>query len=78
MDLRRIKTRVDELLAASEVESEPPSTIVVLPENGRGPDSDAPYPRIERVGQAAIITYLVEDGAPDAAAIAALLGERAQ
>jgi hypothetical protein len=45
----------------------------LLPENFRGPDSDAPYPRIERAGQAAVITYLVTDGQPTPEAIRQLI-----
>jgi hypothetical protein len=73
MNLRGIRSRLDELLAAHAEENEPPSTIVLLPENGRGPASDAPYPRVERVGQAAVITYLIADGQPSADDIARLL-----
>jgi hypothetical protein len=72
MDLRRIRNRL-ELLAAHAGENEPPSTIVLLPENFRGPASDAPYPRIERVGQAAVITYLVADGQPSTEDIARMV-----
>ena len=73
MDLRRIRNRLDELLAAHAGENEPPSTIVLLPENFRGPASDAPYPRIARAGQAAVITYLVTDGQPTPEAIRQLI-----
>jgi hypothetical protein len=71
--LAGIRARLDELLTAHEGEDQPPSAVVLLPENFRGPASDAPYPRIERVGQAAVVTYLVSAGQPSAADIARMV-----
>jgi hypothetical protein len=71
--LAGIRARLDELLTAHEGENQPPSAVILLPENFRGPDSDAPYPRVERTGQAAVITYRVEAGQPPADDISRLL-----
>lgn len=59
--LAGIRARLDELLAARAVENEPPACIVLLPECHRGPPSDAPYPRVHRVGRTAIIVFLGEE-----------------
>lgn len=72
--LAAIRARLDELLAAHGEENERPSAVVVLPDDGRGPDADVrPWPRVNRVGRAAVITYRVEDGEPSPEAIRALI-----
>lgn len=58
-----IISRLNDLLEQQAEKDEPPSTIILLPENGKGPASDVrPYPRVNRVGRAAIIVYRPEDG----------------
>jgi len=65
--LAGIRARLDELLSARAVENERPTTVVLLPANGRGPASDVrPYPRVDRVGRSSIIVYRIEDGQPGA------------
>jgi len=73
MDLRRIRNRLDELLAAHEEENQPPAAVVVLPENHRGPDYSGPWPYARRTGACAVVVYQVEDGPPSTEAIARLL-----
>jgi len=76
--LKSLHSRLDRIAATmTPPEEGRPLAVAVLPENFRGPPSDAPYPRVQRAGNAATITYLLEDGAPDSAAIVALLGEAA-
>lgn len=76
LSLTKIRARLDDLLSDQRAKDEPPSTIILLPENGRGPDSDVrPYPRVNRVGRAAIIVYRPEDGQPTPEAIHQLLDE---
>jgi len=73
MDLKSLRSRLDRLLETQGPPSGPPECVGLLPENFRGPASDAPYPRIERAGQAAVITYLVTDGQPTPEAIRQLI-----
>ena len=73
MDLRSLKTRINRLLEAQGGGNEPPSAVLLVPENGRGPRSDTPYPRVFRTGKAAVIMYLPTDGQPDGATIARLI-----
>jgi hypothetical protein len=65
MDLRTLKNRIDRLLETQGPPDGPPECVVLLPENGRGPDSDAPYPRVQRVGRVVVITYLGEQPSRD-------------
>ena len=47
--LSGIRARLDHLFEARDEENKPPSTVVVLPDDGRGPASDVrPYPRLNR------------------------------
>ncbi|MBN2574931.1 MAG: hypothetical protein JXP73_10240 [Deltaproteobacteria bacterium] len=73
--LASLRARIDYLLAQRAPESEPPEAIFVLPENGRGPDSDdgLSLPRAHRVGPALVVTYRGEDGPPTGAELAELV-----
>ena len=73
--LAGIRARLDKLLAAHAESNERPSTVLLLPANGRGPDSGAPYPRTRRVGKALIIVYRLEDGQPSPEAIRQLVDQ---
>ncbi len=72
--LSTLKARVDQLLAERAKVDAESLTVAVLPDNGRGPVSDAPWPRINRTGNAVVVSYLPEDGAPTADGIAQLIG----
>lgn len=76
--LASLKARIGLLLAAHAESNEPPSTVLLLPSNGRGPDSGAPYPRTRRVGKALIIVYRLEDGIPSPEAIRQLVDQSVQ
>lgn len=72
--LATLRTRINKLLEAQADESGPPSVIVCLPRNGREPDADVrPWPRLDRVGPAAVVSYRLEDGQPSSEAIASLI-----
>ena len=77
MDLKSLQHRIARLRDTLATEESGPLVVAVLPENHRTPDSGEAYPRVQRTGNAATIVYRLEDGAPDSAAIAALLGEAA-
>ena len=73
--LAAIRARLDELLADEGGKDEPPSTIVLLPKNERSPVGDKrPYPRVDRVGRAAIVVYDPAHGQPTDNAIRQLIG----
>lgn len=73
-NLATLKARIDRLLEARGEENEPPAVLILLPACGREPVADTrPWPRMNRVGRAAVITYQPADGKPDAEAIAVLL-----
>ncbi|MGB8298318.1 MAG: hypothetical protein WCG85_23085 [Polyangia bacterium] len=76
MDLRSFNQRLARLLAArkqAEHAEAGPHTVVLLPNNSRGPAYAGPWPRVERTGRAVVITYLLEDGQPSGADIAAMV-----
>ena len=54
-----IRLRLEELLAAHAVENERPSVVTLLPFNARCPvtEEGGLFPRAQRVGRSAIITY---------------------
>jgi hypothetical protein len=62
--LAGIRARLDELLAAHEDEAGPPTVVILLPENYRGPAYTGPWPYVRRMGACAMIVYRVEDGQP--------------
>jgi len=71
-----IRARLDRLLEAQAAENEPPACVVLLPDNGRGPDADTrPLPRATRVGKVLVVTFDADMGQPDAATLAALVKE---
>ena len=82
MDLKAIKHRIDRLLETQGPPDGPPECVVLLPENGHGPDADddLPLPRIAwRNSKAACILYDVKAGQPPTADIDRLLaGEGTQ
>jgi hypothetical protein len=76
MDLRTIRSRIDRLLEAQGPPDGPPECVVLLPENGHGPDADddLPLPRIAwRNSKAACIVYRIEDGQPSTEDIARMV-----
>jgi len=74
MDLRRIRNRIDDLLAAHEDEVRPPTCVVLLPENHRD-NYTGPWPYVRRMGACAMIVYRIEDGQPDAETVRRLVAE---
>jgi hypothetical protein len=80
MDLRRIRNRLDELLAAHEEESGPPAAVILLPSNGREPidDIDEPLPRVRRTGAAAIVIYDPAMGQPTPEVLRQLIARTVQ
>jgi hypothetical protein len=62
--LAGIRARIDELMEAQGEENGPPSCVVLLPENHRGPNYDGPWPYARRMGAVATIIYRLEDGQP--------------
>ena len=76
MDLRSLNQRLARLLAArkqAEHAEAGPHTVVLLPNNSRGPAYAGPWPRVEHSGNATTIIYRVEDGQPSGADIAAVV-----
>ena len=77
--LQSLKARIDELLATHAKADPKPRTLLLLPDNGRGPAYPGPWPRIQRDDHMVLITYRVEDGQPSDEDIAKMLaGEGAQ
>ena len=65
MNLIALKLRLQRLLAAQTAALDPPTALVILPDDERGPDTDArPFPRANRVGSAAIVVYDPHAGPP--------------
>ncbi len=60
--LAGIRARLDELLSERHSSNGPPSCVILLPENHRGPDYDGLWPYVRRMGACATIIYKVEDG----------------
>jgi hypothetical protein len=80
-----LKARIGLLLAAGAEGNERPSTVVLLPHNGRGPkdlEDGEPdgrsWPRARRTGKALIIGYRLEDGMPGPEAIRQLVDQSVQ
>jgi hypothetical protein len=71
--LGALKKRVMELLAARAEANKQPTTMIVIPDNRRGPQTDEPWPRARRVGQAVIVTYRAQDGKPSPEQLAGLM-----
>jgi len=81
MDLRTIRSRIDRLLEAQGPVNGPPSTVILLPSNGHGPDADDdwPLPRIAwRNSKAACIVYRIEDGQPTPEVLRQLIARTVQ
>ena len=72
-----LRTRINKLLESQADESGPPSIILTLPCNGRGPDCEEaqPLPHANRVGPALVVTYDATKGQPAAAELAELVRE---
>jgi len=70
-----LRTRINKLLESQADESGPPSLVVCLPDNGRGPDDEEaqPLPRAHRAGPALVISYDPTIGQPSPSAIASLI-----
>jgi len=70
-----LRTRINKLLESQADESGPPSLVVCLPDNGRGPDDEEaqPLPRAHRLGPALIVSYDATKGQLTAAELAELV-----
>jgi hypothetical protein len=73
MDLRSLHTRLERIASALAPSSGAPQVILLLPDNGRGPDNAGPLPRVSRSGSSVVVLYDAKNGQPDETAIAELL-----
>ncbi len=72
---RSLRNRILRLVVARQraVEDNTITAVIEIPDNGRGPKSSEPFPRISRIGHAAIVTYKPGERPTDAH-VAAMLG----
>ena len=73
--LSAIRARIDQLLEDHGEENGPPSCVILLPENDRGPDYAGPWPYVRRMGGCATVIYRIEDGQPTPEVIRQLVDE---
>jgi hypothetical protein len=75
MDLKSLHNRI-EALAKRALPNEAgaaPHTVLVLPDNGRGPGNTGPLPRVSRVGPSVVVSYDPRNGQPSDSAIVAMV-----
>jgi hypothetical protein len=64
--LARLRAKINDLLAKRAAIAARPSVTCYLPDNGRGPACDGPYPRVvETSPTAKVICYLADKPPPE-------------